>query len=300
MEQTSGKPGKGKKKKGRLQKARDTGEATPMSPTAEHSVAGDDEVADGTERRSKRLASGSTGPRDGATRWKPGLRALREVRQYQETTELLICKMPFQRIVRELCMKIGPFRFESQALMALQEAAEGFLTGLCEDAGLCAIHAHRVTIMPRDIRLSKRIRAGGTPDGRATREPAVGTRSKKSSANISSASQAGTATPVASMLVVPPGGASTPTISGVATPTVGGTVTPTMGGAATPGAATFGGAAPRTPSMLLDPLRLEVAESTPGNPAPSDAAGRPEFDLCGDEPCAEDAGAMAGEDLSSG
>jgi len=93
-----------------------------------------------------------------AVRLRPGMRALREIREYQETTELLLTKSRFQRLVRECAMKIGPCRFEVQALLALQEAAEMFLVGLCEDASLCAGHGRRVTIMPRDVQLSRRLR----------------------------------------------------------------------------------------------------------------------------------------------
>ncbi|CAK0796280.1 unnamed protein product, partial [Prorocentrum cordatum] len=84
--------------------------------------------------------------------------------QYEGSTELLVPKQAFQRLVREICQKLGPFRFEVQALLALQEASEMFLTGLFEDTGLCALHNRRVTIKPRDLQLSQRIR-GGTAEG---------------------------------------------------------------------------------------------------------------------------------------
>merc|ERR1740121_1699064 len=84
--------------------------------------------------------------------------------QYEGSTELLVPKQAFQRLVREICQKIGPFRFEVQALLALQEASEMFLTGLFEDTGLCALHNRRVTIKPRDLQLSQRIR-GGAAEG---------------------------------------------------------------------------------------------------------------------------------------
>mmetsp|Transcript_79165 Transcript_79165/g.183691 ORF Transcript_79165/g.183691 Transcript_79165/m.183691 type:complete len:173 (+) Transcript_79165:48-566(+) len=100
-------------------------------------------------------------------RVKRGMRALREIVEYQSSTELLIRKLAFQRVVRELCVKLGgAFRFEVQALLALQEAAEMFLVGLFEDAGLCALHGRRVTIMTRDLLLSRRIRSD-TPGSRA-------------------------------------------------------------------------------------------------------------------------------------
>lgn len=92
-------------------------------------------------------------------RHRPGIIALREIRQYQKTTELLIRKLPFQRLVREVMQQ---FKFDMQiksaALGALQEACEAYLVGLFEDVNLCAIHAQRVTIMPRDIMLARRIR----------------------------------------------------------------------------------------------------------------------------------------------
>lgn len=95
-------------------------------------------------------------------RYRPGQVALREIRRYQKSTELLIPKLPFQRLVREITMNMHPIdfslRFQAQALSALQEAAEAYAIGLFEDTNLCAIHARRVTIMPRDIRLAARLR----------------------------------------------------------------------------------------------------------------------------------------------
>merc|ERR1712098_478013 len=86
-------------------------------------------------------------------------RALREIRRYQKSTELLIRKLPFQRLVREIAQDFKTdLRFQSSAVMALQEASEAYLVGLFEDTNLCAIHAKRVTIMPRDIQLARRIR----------------------------------------------------------------------------------------------------------------------------------------------
>jgi len=93
-------------------------------------------------------------------RYRPGTVALREIRRYQKSTELLIRKLPFQRLVKEVCqtIKTEPLRFQSTALLALQEAAEAYLIGLFEDTNLCAIHAKRVTIMPKDMHLARRIR----------------------------------------------------------------------------------------------------------------------------------------------
>ena len=92
-------------------------------------------------------------------RYRPGTVALREIRRYQKSTELLIRKLPFQRLVREIAQDFKTdLRFQSSAIMALQEAAEAYLVGLFEDTNLCAIHAKRVTIMPKDVQLARRIR----------------------------------------------------------------------------------------------------------------------------------------------
>ena len=92
-------------------------------------------------------------------RYRPGTVALREIRRYQKSTDLLIRKLPFQRLVREIAQDFKTeLRFQSSAIMALQEASEYYLVGLFEDTNLCAIHAKRVTIMPKDIQLARRIR----------------------------------------------------------------------------------------------------------------------------------------------
>ena len=92
-------------------------------------------------------------------RYRPGTVALREIRKYQKSTELLIRKLPFQRLVRELAQDfITDLRFSSSAVLALQEASEAYLVGLFEDSNLCALHSKRVTIMPKDIQLARRIR----------------------------------------------------------------------------------------------------------------------------------------------
>ena len=95
----------------------------------------------------------------GKRKYKPGTVALREIKRYQKSTELLIRKLPFQRLVREIAQDFKTdLRFQGSAVMALQEAAEAYLVGLFEDTNLCAIHAKRVTIMPKDIQLARRIR----------------------------------------------------------------------------------------------------------------------------------------------
>ena len=88
-------------------------------------------------------------------RYRPGTVALREIRRFQKSTELLIRRMPFQRLVREIAQTYSPYlRFQSGAVLALQEVAKAYLEGLLEDSNLCAIHAKRVTIMPRDMQLA--------------------------------------------------------------------------------------------------------------------------------------------------
>jgi len=97
----------------------------------------------------------------GKRRYRPGTRALMEIRRYQKTTNLLIPKLPFSRVIREICDKVVPrghLRFQSAALQALQEASEAYLVTLFEDSYLCAIHAKRVTLMPKDMVLARRIR----------------------------------------------------------------------------------------------------------------------------------------------
>ena len=94
-----------------------------------------------------------------AHRFRPGTVALREIRRYQKSTELLIRRLPFQRLVREIAQDFKTdLRFQASAILALQEATEAYLVSLFEDSNLCAIHAKRVTIMPKDIQLARRIR----------------------------------------------------------------------------------------------------------------------------------------------
>lgn len=92
-------------------------------------------------------------------RYRPGTVALREIRRYQKSTELLIRKIPFMRLVRQIADDIqNDLRFQASALKCLQEAAESYLVKLFEDTNLCGIHAKRVTIMPKDIQLARKIR----------------------------------------------------------------------------------------------------------------------------------------------
>merc|ERR1719228_2816955 len=101
--------------------------------------------------------------KNGKKSYRPGQLALKEIRRFQHSTENLIRRMPFQRLVREIAnelksQNIDGLRFQSSALEALQQAAESYIVGLFEDTNLCAIHGKRVTIMPKDIQLALRIR----------------------------------------------------------------------------------------------------------------------------------------------
>eukprot|EP00427_Karlodinium_veneficum_P022487 CAMPEP_0169109528 /NCGR_PEP_ID=MMETSP1015-20121227/26013_1 /TAXON_ID=342587 /ORGANISM="Karlodinium micrum, Strain CCMP2283" /LENGTH=153 /DNA_ID=CAMNT_0009171231 /DNA_START=43 /DNA_END=504 /DNA_ORIENTATION=- len=112
-------------------------------------------------RKDKYPAVGIANSNKKTHRYRPGVVALREIRKYQKSTELLLRKLPFQRVVREIARNLlddQDMKFQSQAILALQEAAEAFLVGLFEDTNLCAIHAKRVTIMPKDIQLAMRLR----------------------------------------------------------------------------------------------------------------------------------------------
>ena len=132
-------------------------------------------LAEKREEKRKKAAArmakkgGQKAPKGGVKkryRYRPGTVALKQIRQYQKSTDLLIRKLPFQRLVREIASDseviksplCGKVRFQSAAIMALQEATEAYLVGLFEDSNLCAIHARRVTIMPKDIQLARRIR----------------------------------------------------------------------------------------------------------------------------------------------
>ena len=98
-----------------------------------------------------------------ARRFRPGTKALMEIRRYQRSTDTLIRKLPFQRLVKEIahsdfCTPASGHlvRFQSTAIQALQEGAEAFLVAMFEDANLLAIHAKRVTVMPKDLALARR------------------------------------------------------------------------------------------------------------------------------------------------
>ena len=109
--------------------------------------------------KAARKSAPATGGVKKPHRYRPGTVALREIRRYQSSSNLLIPKLPFQRLVREIAQDmLMDIRFQSTALLALQEASEAYLVQLLEDTNLCAIHAGRVTIKPVDMQIARRIR----------------------------------------------------------------------------------------------------------------------------------------------
>ena len=109
--------------------------------------------------KAARKSASSVGGVKKPHRFRPGTVALREIRRYQKSTELLLRKLPFQRLVREIAMDFSSqLRVQSHAIQALQEASEAYLISLFEDTNLCAIHGKRVTIFPKDMQLARRIR----------------------------------------------------------------------------------------------------------------------------------------------
>lgn len=112
-------------------------------------------------KAARKLAPSVGGTIKAPHRYRPGTVALREIRRYQKSTDLLLRKLPFQRLVREIAQDIKQdLRFQGSAILALQEASESWLVSLFEDSNLCAIHAKRITIMPKDMQLARRIRGG--------------------------------------------------------------------------------------------------------------------------------------------
>jgi histone H3 len=89
----------------------------------------------------------------------PALKSIREI-HYRKTTDVLIPKLPFGRIIREVLNLYCPkdFRISKVALEALQESAETYLVQLFEDAYRCALHRKRVTLQPIDMQLIRCLR----------------------------------------------------------------------------------------------------------------------------------------------
>jgi histone H3 len=93
-------------------------------------------------------------------RYRPGTVALREIRRLQTTTTPLLRRAPFRRLVREVSEQYQhkAVRFQLSAIEAIQEAAEAYVISVLEDANICALHANRVTAMPKDLQLARRLR----------------------------------------------------------------------------------------------------------------------------------------------
>jgi histone H3 len=123
-------------------------------------TAGRGSEGSGHVRRRPQVAAGAGQRPRKKRRMRPGERALKEIRQYQLSTDLLLRRLPFARLVREIQQGLSrqTYNWQATAILALQEAAEAHLVGLFEDCNLCAIHAKRVTIMPKDMQLARRIR----------------------------------------------------------------------------------------------------------------------------------------------
>ena len=105
------------------------------------------------------LEKSTTSSKKAPTKFRPGTVALRDIKRYQKGTEMLLRKLPFQRLVREIAQtsKDG-LRFAASAVLAMQEATEAHIINLFADTCLCAIHGRRVTIQPRDLQLARRLR----------------------------------------------------------------------------------------------------------------------------------------------
>ncbi|KAJ4728144.1 histone H3 [Melia azedarach] len=135
------------------------GEATPSTPASTLSPGAS------TSRRQRNTPQ-SQPTQKKSHRYKPGTRALMEIRRYQKTWKRLIPAASFIREVRAITYRLAPpdiSRWTPEALIALQEAAEDFLVNLFGDAMLCAIHAKRVTLMKKDFELARRLGGKGQP-----------------------------------------------------------------------------------------------------------------------------------------
>ena len=127
-----------------------------MSRTKTTAVAKAPKKEKGAKRKKAKAKQGKVGKK---FRWHPGTCALRQIKRYQKTTNVLCRKAPFQRMIRELATshKEG-LRWQASAVMALQEATDSYVTGLLSDSNLCALHGKRVTLMARDLALARRLR----------------------------------------------------------------------------------------------------------------------------------------------
>jgi histone H3 len=168
--------------KGQAQKGKQAvvkGEAGQMASKARRSSISNSQgmsqdnlsVNNESQPASRSSGSGSSQEKPGLSqtqkrRFRPGTKAIMEIKKYQKGTDLLMRKGPFQRLVREITDEMHQgLRFQSNALLALQEASEAYMITLFEDCNLCALHAKRVTIMPKDMALARRIRGEQNKSG---------------------------------------------------------------------------------------------------------------------------------------
>lgn len=129
------------------------------SPSAKRSLFGSKTLPDSNQKPNLQNGSFRQNKTLKVHRFRPGTVALREIRRFQKSTELLIPRAPFWRLVKDVSSNHKTeYRYSALAVMAIQEAAEAYMTSLFEDANLCAIHARRVTVFPRDVQLARRLR----------------------------------------------------------------------------------------------------------------------------------------------
>ena len=141
------------------QRSKDMGKGSARTKQTARKSTGGKAPRKALATKAARKSQPSTGGYKKPHRWRPGTKSLQEIRRYQKSTELLLRKLPFQRLVREVAQDFkNALRMNSNALAALQEASEAYLVALFEDTNLCAIHAKRVTIYPKDMQLARRIR----------------------------------------------------------------------------------------------------------------------------------------------
>ena len=141
-----------------------TGKGGSFGGKRTHQAPSQPSIIGGKQPRGGKTPLSSLAPKK-KRKYKPGTVALREIRRYQRSTELLIKKRPFQRVVKSIANELAsgsafPYgvRIQANAFLALQEAAEDYLVRLLEDTNLECIHRKRITIEPKDIQLSRRIR----------------------------------------------------------------------------------------------------------------------------------------------
>lgn len=120
----------------------------------------DNYVKETRKRKDRRLKIGKS--KDLKKKISPSRLALYEIEKYQRSTALLIQKIPFAKLVKEVTEEFADasrdIRWQSMAILALQEASEAYLVGLLEHTNLLALHAKRITIMKKDMQLARRIR----------------------------------------------------------------------------------------------------------------------------------------------